>query len=166
MPPKRNTNAKPPPVVVANDSDNQDGFTVEEEILWCIKKLEASLLSENITVKSLKSTVLALKTLKNSKAPFVKKRQVMRLSCGDYRKAMGEDLKKVKVESKKLTLHPVVDVKSGSVINASKSKANDCKFSGEKTTQQPDFCFNFPLPENEELRLDLEQLKIDSSSVL
>lgn len=44
----------------------------------------------------MKSAVLALKTLKNDKAPFIKKRQVMRMSCGDYRKAMMEDLKKSK----------------------------------------------------------------------
>lgn len=36
----------------------------------------------------------ALKTLRSSKAPLVKKRQVMRAMAGDYRKKMEDESKK------------------------------------------------------------------------
>ncbi|XP_054720223.1 UPF0488 protein C8orf33 homolog [Uloborus diversus] len=71
-------------------------FSFEEELLYCIEKLQNTLTTKKLAPQAEKKSVLALATLINKKAPFVKKRQVMRTACGDYRKEMKEDLKKSK----------------------------------------------------------------------
>ncbi|XP_051538023.1 UPF0488 protein C8orf33 homolog [Myxocyprinus asiaticus] len=64
---------------------------LSRELDWCIEQLELGLRTQKTSSKQREEAGRALKTLRSSKAPLVKKRQVMRAVSGDYRKKMEED---------------------------------------------------------------------------
>ncbi|XP_061160450.1 UPF0488 protein C8orf33 homolog isoform X2 [Syngnathus typhle] len=63
----------------------------KRQLDWCIEQLELGMKSQKATSKQKEDASHALKTLRSSKAPLVKKRQVMRAMAGDYRKKMEEE---------------------------------------------------------------------------
>ncbi|CAN9508562.1 unnamed protein product [Ophioblennius macclurei] len=67
---------------------------LNRQLDWCIEQLELGLRSQKGTPKQKEEASRALKTLRSSKAPLVKKRQVMRAMTGDYRKKMEEEKSK------------------------------------------------------------------------
>lgn len=64
---------------------------LNRELDWCIEQLELGLRTQKTSSKQREEASRALKTLRSSKAPLVKKRQVMRAISGDYRKKMEEE---------------------------------------------------------------------------
>ncbi|NXI66200.1 CH033 protein, partial [Anseranas semipalmata] len=62
-----------------------------KEIDWCVEQLELGLKTQKSTPKQVEEALRAIKTLRNDKAPLVKKRQIMRAMFGDYRKKMEEE---------------------------------------------------------------------------
>ncbi|XP_039879340.1 UPF0488 protein C8orf33 homolog isoform X1 [Simochromis diagramma] len=64
---------------------------LKRELDWCIEQLELGLKCQKGTPKQKDEASRALKTLRSSKAPLPKKRQVMRAVTGDYRKKMEEE---------------------------------------------------------------------------
>ncbi|XP_043082596.1 UPF0488 protein C8orf33 homolog [Puntigrus tetrazona] len=64
---------------------------LSRELDWCIEQLELGLRTQKTSSKQREEASHALKTLRSSKAPLVKKRQVMRAISGDYRKKMEEE---------------------------------------------------------------------------
>ncbi|XP_037320085.2 UPF0488 protein C8orf33 homolog [Pungitius pungitius] len=64
---------------------------LNRQLDWCIEQLECSLGTQKIAPKQKEEASRALKTLRSSKAPLAKKRQVMRAMTGDYRKKMDEE---------------------------------------------------------------------------
>ncbi|XP_051969854.1 UPF0488 protein C8orf33 homolog [Xyrauchen texanus] len=64
---------------------------LSRELDWCIEQLELGLRTQKTSSKQREEAGRSLKTLRSSKAPLVKKRQVMRAVSGDYRKKMEED---------------------------------------------------------------------------
>ncbi|XP_066545135.1 UPF0488 protein C8orf33 homolog isoform X2 [Amia ocellicauda] len=71
----------------APSSDQQ----LARELDWCIEQLELGLHTQKSNPKQVEEATRALRTLRSSKAPLVKKRQVMRATLGDYRKKMEEE---------------------------------------------------------------------------
>lgn len=77
---------------------NQEGKNTElsaeeqlkRELDWCIEQLELGMKTQNATPKQKEDASRAVKTLRSSKAPLAKKRQVMRAMTGDYRKKMED----------------------------------------------------------------------------
>ncbi|GAA6227964.1 UPF0488 protein C8orf33 homolog [Lates japonicus] len=67
---------------------------LNRQLDWCIEQLELGMRSQKGTPKQKEEASRALKTLRSSKAPLVKKRQVMRAMTGDYRKKMEEEKNK------------------------------------------------------------------------
>ncbi|XP_075890600.1 UPF0488 protein C8orf33 homolog [Nelusetta ayraudi] len=67
---------------------------LNRQLDWCIEQLELGMKSLKATPKQKEEASRALKTLRSSKAPLVKKRQVMRAMAGDYRKKMEDESKK------------------------------------------------------------------------
>ncbi|XP_070708180.1 UPF0488 protein C8orf33 homolog [Pempheris klunzingeri] len=67
---------------------------LNKQLDWCIEQLESAMRSQKGTPKQKEEASRALKTLRSSKAPLVKKRQVMRAMVGDYRKKMEEERNK------------------------------------------------------------------------
>ncbi|XP_013410528.1 UPF0488 protein C8orf33 homolog [Lingula anatina] len=80
--------------------------SLERELVWCIQQLEAGLASQKSDSKQVQDSLKILKTLKNPKAPLVKKRQMMRMTFGDYRKKMQEEEKRFAASAKKICLKP------------------------------------------------------------
>ncbi|XP_053133102.1 UPF0488 protein C8orf33 homolog isoform X3 [Hemicordylus capensis] len=68
--------------------------TFQDELDWCILQLETGLLRFNPTPKQAEETQRILGLLCSRKAPFMKKRQVMRRVFGDYRLKMAEERKR------------------------------------------------------------------------
>ncbi|XP_072228936.1 UPF0488 protein C8orf33 homolog [Leuresthes tenuis] len=64
---------------------------LNRQLDWCIEQLELGMKSQKGTSKQKEEASHALKTLRSSKAPLVKKRQVMRVMTGDYRKKMEDE---------------------------------------------------------------------------
>ncbi|XP_017556295.1 UPF0488 protein C8orf33 homolog isoform X2 [Pygocentrus nattereri] len=64
---------------------------LNRELDWCIEQLELGLKTQKSSTKQREDASRALKTLQSSKAQMVKKRQVMRSMCGDYRRKMEEE---------------------------------------------------------------------------
>ncbi|KAK7118730.1 hypothetical protein R3I94_022282 [Phoxinus phoxinus] len=66
---------------------------LNRELDWCIEQLELGLRTQKTKTssKQREEASRALKTLRSSKAPLVKKRQVMRAISGDYRKKIEEE---------------------------------------------------------------------------
>ncbi|XP_032053807.1 UPF0488 protein C8orf33 homolog [Aythya fuligula] len=86
----------------ANGCQNKDASHQDEtlqqsddrlwkEVDWCAEQLELGLKTQKSTPKQAEEALRAIKTLRNDKAPLVKKRQVMRTLFGDYRKKMEEE---------------------------------------------------------------------------
>ncbi|XP_029932978.1 UPF0488 protein C8orf33 homolog [Myripristis murdjan] len=73
----------------------ETALTAEEqlkrELDWCIEQLELGMRTQKGTPKQKEEASRALKTLRSSKAPLAKKRQVMRAATGDYRRKMQEE---------------------------------------------------------------------------
>ncbi|XP_053197551.1 UPF0488 protein C8orf33 homolog [Scomber japonicus] len=94
-----NTEAKQEPSSAERSQGGEDAELSAEEQLkreldWCIEQLELGMTSQKGTPKQKEEASRALKTLRSSKAPLVKKRQVMRAMTGDYRKKMEEEKSK------------------------------------------------------------------------
>lgn len=67
---------------------------LKRELDWCIEQLELGMRTQKSTPKQREDASRALKTLRSSKAPLAKKRQVMRTMTGDYRKKMEDERSK------------------------------------------------------------------------
>ncbi|KAI4898055.1 hypothetical protein NFI96_002826 [Prochilodus magdalenae] len=67
---------------------------LNRELDWCIEQLELGLRTQKSSTKQREEASRNLKTLRSSKAPMVKKRQVMRAVSGDYRRKMEEETNK------------------------------------------------------------------------
>lgn len=126
----------------AIESDDSQ-LNTEKEILWCIDKLEMYLSIPKLPHKSEKDYVYSLKVLKSNKAPLAKKRQVMRLTCGDYRKLMAEEVKRSNINK----IVPVIaDCSSSCLLRKCKRWTDPNSKSATNSTK---FFFNFPDPGNE-----------------
>ncbi|KAL8175175.1 UNVERIFIED_CONTAM: hypothetical protein K2H54_015136 [Gekko kuhli] len=67
---------------------------VKREVEWCVEQLELGLKTQKSTPKQRDEALRAIKTLRSEKAVLAKKRQIMRLMFGDYRKKMAEERRK------------------------------------------------------------------------
>lgn len=140
---------------------------LNRQLDWCIEQLELGLRSQKGTAKQKEEASRALKTLRSSKAPLVKKRQLMRAMTGDYRKKMEEEKSKqfkliqsemasahVKVVSdspKKSVFHRKAEVKAqtdGADESVQTSAARDAAPTDEQTRS---FVF---APSNEEFQFN------------
>ncbi|KAL2078267.1 hypothetical protein ACEWY4_025952 [Coilia grayii] len=83
--------AGPPPEPQQESPELTPEQQLNRELDWCIEQLELGLKTRKTTPKQTEEAVRALKTLRNPKAPLVKKRQVMRAVGGDYRCKMEQE---------------------------------------------------------------------------
>ncbi|XP_029311385.1 UPF0488 protein C8orf33 homolog isoform X2 [Cottoperca gobio] len=157
-----------------NQGGDDTELSAEEQLNrqldWCIEKLESGMRSQKGTPKLKEETSRALKTLRSSKAPLAKKRQVMRAMTGDYRKKMDEDKSKqykliqselastqVKVVSdppKKSVFHRKADAKtptSDREENLEQTEAQDKDLKALTQKETSDFAFT---PSKEEFHFN------------
>ncbi|KAJ8944141.1 hypothetical protein NQ318_013325 [Aromia moschata] len=78
----------------------------EIELCWCIQQLQIALKSGKLNNKQAHDHTKALNTLMSNSSTMVKKRQVMRLSFGDYRAKMTEEDKKRSQNALRMTVKP------------------------------------------------------------
>ncbi|KAF1374012.1 hypothetical protein PFLUV_G00244860 [Perca fluviatilis] len=144
---------------------------LNRQLDWCIEQLELGIKSQKSTPKQKEEASRALKTLRSSKAPLAKKRQVMRAMTGDYRKKMEEEKSKqykliqseiasgqvkfVSDSPKKSVFHRRADVKSQTPAtegNLQQTGDQDTHLKAQRQEETPafvftpskeEFCFNF-----------------------
>ena len=118
--------------------------TFQEELSWCIEYLETLLESKRMSEKQAKDISKAIMSLKNSKNPLAKKRQLMRVHCGDYRTKMNK-------EDQTFTLKANVSAKKSNEKSIflrkqkQEKKPNETETDNVITSTTP-FKFNFQIP--------------------
>lgn len=110
----------------------------QAELYWCIQQLQTALSSNKLNNKQMQDHTKALNTLMSNTAPMIKKRQVMRLSFGDYREKIAAEEKKTKKISMK-------------VVSAKPSQKSVFIKKAIITSSQNSFRFNFPSSENQDV---------------
>lgn len=154
MPPSKvklhkNTGKSNGPQKKLDPTENQ-GLTASQEeqfqseLYWCINQLQQALSLGKLNSKQVQEHTKALNTLMNNNAPMVKKRQVMRLSFGDYRTKMVEEEKKAKKVSMKIS---------------SKGPSEKSQFIKKALGSGNGFQFNFEQPHEEKS----EKVALDES---
>ncbi|ENN78344.1 UPF0488 protein CG14286 [Dendroctonus ponderosae] len=124
----------------APDVNPITGLTTEQEqqfqleLYWCIQQFQKALSSGKLAAKQVQEHTKSLNTLMSNTAPIVKKRQVMRMSFGDYRTKMLEDEKR----AKKIALKIATGKPSEKSTFYKKANIRDT---------ENDFKFNFPTPD-------------------
>lgn len=143
---------------------------LNRQLDWCIEQLELGMRSQKATPKQKEEASRALKTLRSSKAPLAKKRQVMRAMTGDYRKKIEEEKNKqhkliqneiasaqVKVVSyspKKCVFHRKAEAKTQTAATEENLKQPEAQDSDLKAqTQEETSAFVFT-PSKEEFRFN------------
>ncbi|XP_068159136.1 UPF0488 protein CG14286 [Drosophila tropicalis] len=144
---------KPPPISgalkkpttppTANDAgfDGDSNIQFEVELCWCVHQLQAALESGKLSQKVAEDTAKNLKILTSQTAPLIKKRQVMKLSMGDYRAKMQQEEKKMGLAAKQIKFTEP----SAASTDATSKKSSFVKRSALLTTGK-DFRFNFSHP--------------------
>lgn len=142
---------------------------LNRQLDWCIEQLELGMRSPKGTPKQKEEASRALKTLRSSKAPLAKKRQVMRAMTGDYRKKMEEEKTKqykliqsevasaeVKVVSnppKKCVFHRRAEVKTQNAASEGKPQQSAGQDADSASQTQETSAFVFT-PSKEEFRFN------------
>lgn len=128
-----------------NEAGKDTALSAEEQLNrqldWCIEQMELGMKSLKTTPKQKEEASRALKTLRSSKAPLAKKRQVMRAMTGDYRQKMEEEKKKqhkmIQNELASAQVKVVSDSPKKCVFNR-RGRATTQKVAAvEETLQQP-----------------------------
>ncbi|KFV51137.1 UPF0488 protein C8orf33, partial [Gavia stellata] len=143
-----------------DDTSQQSDDQLWKEVDWCVEQLELGLKTQKSTPKQVEEALRAIKTLRNDKAPLVKKRQLMRAMFGDYRKKMEEErCKELKLMETAVKSARVVEVKRN-ICNKNGRFIRKCSGACRKsqdsagprtpntglfkfTTSQEEFRFNF-----------------------
>ncbi|XP_034670877.1 UPF0488 protein CG14286 [Drosophila subobscura] len=125
------TSAEPGPAL-----DGESVIQFELELCWCVQQLQTALDGGKLSQKVAEDTAKNLKILTSQTAPLIKKRQVMKLSMGDYRSKMQQEERKMMLASKQIKFTPSADTnKKSSFVKKS-----------ALLTSGKDFRFEFALP--------------------
>uniref|UniRef100_A0A3B3ZME7 Uncharacterized protein n=1 Tax=Periophthalmus magnuspinnatus TaxID=409849 RepID=A0A3B3ZME7_9GOBI len=155
-----NNITKEPKDTVAQEQESTEE-QLQRQLDWCIEQLELGMKSQKASPKQKEEASRALKTLRSSKAPLVKKRQVMSAMAGDYRKKMEEEknkqfkliqnasaqLRAVSELPKKSSFHRRAGIKDPTSESNSNSTNSDATAAPDKnfvfTRSTEEFRFNF-----------------------
>ncbi|NXX07307.1 CH033 protein, partial [Larus smithsonianus] len=116
-----------------DETSQQSDDQLWKEVDWCVEQLELGLKTQKATPKQAEEARRAIKTLRNEKAPLVKKRQLMRAMFGDYRKKMEEEwCKELKLMETAVKSASVVEVK-GNIRNKNCQFIRKCSAASRKS---------------------------------
>ncbi|EDW29947.1 GL15818 [Drosophila persimilis] len=116
--------------------DGESAIQFELELCWCVQQLQLALDGGKLSQKVAEDTAKNLKILTSQTAPLIKKRQVMKLSMGDYRSKMQQEERKMMLASRQIKFTPSADTnKKSSFVKKS-----------ALLTSGKDFRFEFALP--------------------
>ncbi|XP_018573401.1 UPF0488 protein CG14286 [Anoplophora glabripennis] len=127
----------------------------EMELCWCIHQIQIALKSGKLNNKQEQDHIKALNTLMSNSAPLVKKRQIMRLSFGDYRMKMAAEEKKYSRNAVNIRVKQSVPSKKSVFVKKSSfpSSRNKFVFISDPSNDN----------ESEELSNGVQNIKIEPS---
>lgn len=126
--------------VLDGDPNSELAQKFELELCWCIQQLQTSLKNGKLNAKQMEEQQKVLNTLMSTSAPIIKKRQVMRMTFGDYRAKMEAENKKFQTQSNANRIK---------VTTATPSKNSMFLRKSIFAKSGKDFKFNFPTPNND-----------------
>ncbi|KAH8278170.1 hypothetical protein KR018_011472 [Drosophila ironensis] len=106
----------------AFDGNSDNAIQFEMELCWCVQQLQNALLTGKLSQRAGEDTTKNLKILTSRTAPIIKKRQVMKLSMGDYRTKMQQEEKKMKLAANQIKFTASTEQKSSFVKKSSLSE--------------------------------------------
>ena len=114
----------------------------EEELSWCVRQLELGLLrpKDKGTGQQKQEAQSILNKLRSSKTPLPRKRQLMKLTFGDYRSKMKQEEDREERERRAFIRISTDAVKAGQFYKASLTKDLP-----QKDESSPGFKFNFQI---------------------
>ncbi|KAF5299694.1 hypothetical protein FQA39_LY11489 [Lamprigera yunnana] len=124
--------SEPPEPAMSMSEEDKESF--EAELCWCIKQLQTGLRLGKLSQKQVQDHVKALNVLTSKTAPLIKKRQVMRLSFGDYRSKMAEDDKRFNKVNQQVK------------VTTKKPNSNSAFIKKSVNSSQNEFSFDFQIP--------------------
>ncbi|XP_072401230.1 UPF0488 protein CG14286 [Diabrotica undecimpunctata] len=127
---------QPSTSTTTTEMPNQEQYEVE--LYWCIQQLQKALGSGKLNNKQVQDNTKALNILMSNTAPLARKRQVMRLSFGDYRQKMATEEKKLSKNAANMKLKPATTNKKTVFLKKSLFSSN----------VENSFKFNFSINEN------------------
>lgn len=155
MPPKRfpirETAVKKPPALVRqvvetpvpglSISDEQTRKN-DEELAWCIHQLKLSLNGKKLTSKQMDAIRKDIAVLENPHELLVKKRCIMKVSFGDYRKKMELEKRKIPLGLENAAI-AMVSTSTGKFMRKSHPAVDNKKQTFNFQLSQNNFRFNF-----------------------
>eukprot|EP00002_Diphylleia_rotans_P016913 TRINITY_DN3288_c0_g1_i1.p1 TRINITY_DN3288_c0_g1~~TRINITY_DN3288_c0_g1_i1.p1 ORF type:complete len:133 (-),score=36.60 TRINITY_DN3288_c0_g1_i1:157-555(-) len=95
---KKKKKKKPAAATQAPEEEYQ--YTYEQELNWCIEQLQLGLKRPGVTPDQAAESNRVIKLLSSAKTPLPKKRALMHITFGDYRRYMREmGIKPDKIQS-------------------------------------------------------------------
>ncbi|KAI4472111.1 hypothetical protein MML48_1g13869 [Holotrichia oblita] len=122
----------------------------ELELCWCIQQLQTGLKSGKLNPKQVQDHTKALNALMSNSTSIVKKRQVMRLSFGDYRAKMAVENNKSNTAGSKIKISQGSPSKKSVFLKKAAFIASDNTFK-----------FNFAAPTEDNLTGEMSNVKIE-----
>ncbi|XP_044254075.1 UPF0488 protein CG14286 [Tribolium madens] len=123
--PSPNTETPPESSNIATNPELQEQF--ESELCWCIQQLQRSINSGKLNQKQVLESTKVLNMLMNNTTPFIKKRQLMRVTFGDYRAKMLEENKKMS-KAINIKISPASPSKKSKFVKKSIFSSSDTNF--------------------------------------
>ncbi|XP_055313404.1 UPF0488 protein CG14286 [Sitodiplosis mosellana] len=150
------------PASASNSGDSPAIEQFELELYWCIQTLENSLSSGKLNAKQAQDAEKTLKSLKSNSQPMVKKRQLMQLAFGDYRRKMADEEKKLRVGNTSIEF-------VGGATKEQRTATNKGHFVKKSFTStlgsNTNFQFNFPIDAMEKLSIEKQTETNDANLV-
>jgi len=126
---------------------------LRKQINWCVMQLIMGLKHNKPNSKQVKESNRVLKILTSNKTPLVKKRQVMRLTFGDYRAKIQKEDERFDKETMKLMQDSRIVIASSDMLKKGNSLRKTKAVSALETsinqlnisTQPGSFTFSFAI---------------------
>jgi len=125
---------------------------LKKQINWCVMQLIMGLKHKKPNSKQVKESNRVLKILTSNKTPLVKKRQVMRLTFGDYRAKIQKEDERLDKETMKLLQSTKIVIaspdmlKKGSSLRKTRSVSSlESSINQLKISTPANFTFNFDI---------------------
>ncbi|GJQ84228.1 hypothetical protein Trydic_g2896 [Trypoxylus dichotomus] len=146
---KRENEENPPELQLSPEAAQQ----FELELCWCIQQLQTALKSGKLNPKQIQDHTKALNVLMNNSTAIVKKRQVMRLSFGDYRAKMAAEDKKSSAGVSRIKISQGNPSKKSVFLKKAAFGASDNSFR-----------FNFPTPNDDGITNKMTNVRIEDEA--
>lgn len=121
----RSSKVSPGQDSAAPSFDQDSDYQLMLEVMWCVQEIDALRTAKKTSPKQAEELQKVMRSLLNNKTALIKKRQLMRAYCGDYRQKMLKEDHMNKREEAKIQENPVLPKKSLFIRKVASNKTQD-----------------------------------------